>query len=287
MLKKILVPTDFSKHAKSAFHYAEELASQSNGEVHVHHIIETPSASVGGSFNVEGEVNHDASPEDMIFAKSLIGRVKERIKRLSSDARNKHVKFHSHIELGSPLPSISEMVENHNMDIMIIGSRGTHNLGEDIVGSTAEKIVRNAEIPVIVVKSELEELKLRNIVLASEFYDDLDNIVPYLKEFQKLFGSTIHLLRVNTPNDFHTTRLMRSSMEEFAKKHSLDNYTVNIYSDILEEDGIIYFGNDIDADLIVMPTHGRKGLMHLLSGSIAEDVVNHAKRPVMTFKVKK
>ena len=54
--------------------------------------------------------------------------------------------------------------------------------------------------------------------------------------------------------------------------------------DILEE--TLNFAEDIDAELIALATHGRTGLMHLLSGSIAEDVVNHAKRPVWTFRLK-
>ena len=68
--------------------------------------------------------------------------------------------------------------------------------------------------------------------------------------------------------------------------NSLQNYTINIYNDKVEEDGIIYFAQDIEADLIALATHGRTGLLHLLSGSIAEDVVNHAKRPVWTFRLK-
>ena len=43
---------------------------------------------------------------------------------------------------------------------------------------------------------------------------------------------------------------------------------------------------DIGADMIALATHGRTGIMHLLSGSIAEDIVNHAKRPVWTCKLK-
>ena len=65
----------------------------------------------------------------------------------------------------------------------------------------------------------------------------------------------------------------------------MKNYTINIYSDKVEEDGIIFYAQDINADLIALATHGRSGLLHLLSGSIAEDVVNHAKRPVWTFRL--
>ena len=45
----------------------------------------------------------------------------------------------------------------------------------------------------------------------------------------------------------------------------------------------LFFG--ITADLIGMSTHGRQGISHFFNGSISEDLVNHAKRPVITFKI--
>ena len=49
----------------------------------------------------------------------------------------------------------------------------------------------------------------------------------------------------------------------------------------------MHFAEMIDADMIAMATHGRTGFAHLLTGSIAEDVVNHAKRPVLTYILSK
>ncbi|NRA92249.1 MAG: universal stress protein, partial [Psychroserpens sp.] len=45
------------------------------------------------------------------------------------------------------------------------------------------------------------------------------------------------------------------------------------------------FSSDIDADIIGISTHGRQGIAHFFNGSISEDLVNHAKRPVITFKI--
>jgi nucleotide-binding universal stress UspA family protein len=75
-------------------------------------------------------------------------------------------------------------------------------------------------------------------------------------------------------------------MEKYAKKLGLKNYTINVYNDITEEEGIIYFADSINADMIAMATHGRTGFAHVLAGSIAEEVVSHAKRPVLTFVTK-
>ncbi|MCO4822228.1 MAG: universal stress protein, partial [Flavobacteriaceae bacterium] len=51
------------------------------------------------------------------------------------------------------------------------------------------------------------------------------------------------------------------------------------------EKGILNFSQHMDAGLIGMSTHGRKGISHFLNGSISEDLVNHAERPVITFKI--
>ena len=45
------------------------------------------------------------------------------------------------------------------------------------------------------------------------------------------------------------------------------------------------FSQSINANLIGMSTHGRQGISHFFNGSISEDLVNHAKRPVITFKI--
>ncbi len=286
MIKKILVPTDFSKPSFNAFKFAEELANQSNAEVHLYHVIETPSASYGeGSFNTDGQIDLDGSNEEIVFTKSLVSQVRMKIKKMESEARHNHIKFHSHIEMGDTFKSIIAMAEDHKMDLMVIGTKGAHGLDEALVGSTAEKLVRHSPVPVIAVKSDNHNLTMRNLVFASEFNENLEKVMPKVKEIQRLYGSTLHLVRVNTPNDFHSTRVMKNMMTEFAKKYELENFTVNTYSEIIEEDGIVYFAEEINADMIIMPTHARKGLMHLLSGSIAEDVVNHSKRPVMTIKI--
>jgi nucleotide-binding universal stress UspA family protein len=64
------------------------------------------------------------------------------------------------------------------------------------------------------------------------------------------------------------------------------NYTTNVFNDSYEESGVINFTHTIGADMIAMGTHGRKGLTHILSGSVTEDVVNHVDCPIWTFTFK-
>ena len=60
---------------------------------------------------------------------------------------------------------------------------------------------------------------------------------------------------------------------------------VKIISDYSVEKGILYFANVSNADMIAVATHGRKGISHFFEGSISEDIANHSKLPIVSFKI--
>jgi nucleotide-binding universal stress UspA family protein len=156
-----------------------------------------------------------------------------------------------------------------------------------IIGSNTEKVVRQANCPVLVVHKKPATTDFKNIVYATSMSKEEEIFSRIVRTTQELFDSTVHLVRINTPGNFQRDAVVKKYMEDFAKKLKLKNYTLNIFNDLSEEEGIIYFADSIDADLIAMATHGRTGFAHVLAGSIAEDVVSHAKRPVLTFVTKR
>ncbi|HQQ83865.1 MAG TPA: universal stress protein, partial [Cyclobacteriaceae bacterium] len=87
--------------------------------------------------------------------------------------------------------------------------------------------------------------------------------------------------------DFQRDYVVKEYMAKFAKSLGLKNYTLNIFNDLSIEEGVIRFADQIDADMIGMATHGRSGFAHVIAGSVAEEVASHAKRPVLTFVVKR
>jgi hypothetical protein len=167
-----------------------------------------------------------------------------------------------------------------------MGSKGASGFEEVLIGSNTEKVVRHAKCPVLTVKSKIKIEDVKDIVFATSFKEEDSHMAEEIMRLQEVFNAKLHLVRVNTPNNFETTRKLMERANTFVKENEINNYTINIYNDKVEEDGIIFFAQDIDADLIALATHGHTGLIHLLSGSIAEDVVNHAKRPVWTFRIK-
>ena len=110
--------------------------------------------------------------------------------------------------------------------------------------------------------------------------------VTSLQSLQNLLKARLHLLYVNVPSNFTPDHLTEKRLIELARNNQLKNCSIHIYNDIDEESGVINFSAKFKNKIIGMSTHGRKGLNHLLRGSVAEDVVNHIDCPIWTLAQK-
>lgn len=274
-MKKILVPTDFSNQAENALKVAAQLARKHNGEIYLLHILEIP------LHKVDPLNSYNDLPEAVFFMKLA----HKKFEVLTKKAYLKDIVIHETVDFHEIFKGIFHVCKKHEIDLVIMGSNGSSGLTEMLIGSNTEKVVRTSETPILVVKKEHETFEVNNFVFASDF--KTESIPSYLKviNFANMLNAKVHLLMVNTPNKFITTASANRRMEKFIEASHFSNHTLNIYNDANIEKGIMNFSQSIDADLIGMSTHGRQGISHFFNGSISEDLVNHAKRPVITFKI--
>ncbi|WKN33250.1 universal stress protein [Porifericola rhodea] len=283
-MKSILVPTDFSEQAQYALDLAYGIAKKTDATVKLLNVVEAPH---GTSFNAMGEVTAPDGMDSVFFAQ-LLKRMKDQLAELVQNPKYKDIALDGEVAIGNPYESIARSITDQEVDLVIMGTQGSSGLEEVLVGSNTEKVVRRAHCPVLTVKEAVDAASIKNIVFATSLRDDEDeHLVKELIKLQSLFDAKLHIVSVNTPSSFENDRYYKKEMKAFVEKHKLENYTLNVYNDDVEEDGIVFFAEDINADMIALATHGRRGISHLLSGSIAEDVVNHAKRPVWTFSLAK
>ncbi|MBT1704959.1 universal stress protein [Chryseosolibacter indicus] len=282
-MKKILVPTDFSKSAQNAIDVASDIAKKGSAEVILLHVVEE---AAGSSFNIEGEVDISGNWEDKLFTMKLIERGKKQLAKVAEELKQAGAKVRTELRLGTPFHGMRTIITDYKVDLVVMGTAGHSKLEEMIIGTNTEKVVRHAQCPVLTVHKKPAKTEFKNIVYATSMSKDEEVFSKIIRRTQTLYNSTVHLVRVNTPGNFQRDAVVKKYMQDFAKKLRLENYTINVFNDLSEEEGIIYFADSIDADLIGMATHGRTGFAHVLAGSIAEDVVSHAKRPVLTYVTK-
>jgi|UniRef100_UPI00404A798A nucleotide-binding universal stress UspA family protein len=274
-MKKILVPTDFSKEAENALKVAAQLAKKHGSEIYLLHMLELPLQEV------DALSSHSALPEAMFFMKLAHKKFEDMLAKdyLEGIDVTEIVKNHQ------AFSGVTDAARENGIDIIVMGSHGASGFKEMFIGSNAEKVVRTSNVPVLVIKNEHDNFKVNDFVFASDFKKDNKETYKQATDFAKAFGAKIHLLMVNTANNFTTTAESKKRITEFIKDYDFQDYTMNIYNDESVEQGILNFSRSINADLIGISTHGRQGIAHFFNGSISEDIVNHAKRPVITFKI--
>lgn len=274
-MKKILVPTDFSDHAEYALKAAAQIAKQNNSEIVLLHMLELPhegSDALGSG---------TAIPEIMFFKTQAIRKFESLMDADYLDG----ITVSEVTKFGKASEGILSVSIKENADFIVMGSHGASGFHELFIGSNAEKVVRSSEVPVLVIKNEIMEFKADNFVFASDFSDEIKKPFRQVLEVARTFNSHLSLVMINTPNSFKPTQLAENIMSDFLKDANYSNYSVHIYNDVNVEKGILNFANSVKADLIGMSTHGRTGFSHFFNGSISEDLVNHAIRPVITFKI--
>lgn len=274
-MKRILVPTDFSKHAEYALRVAAQIARENNSEIILLHMLELPhqgTDALGSGSDI---------PEIMFFKNKAISNLED----LMDVDYLKGINVSEIIQFEKTFEGILGVSKKNNVDFIVMGSHGASGFQEMMIGSNTEKVVRFAEVPVLVIKNETASFKAKNLVFASDFSQEIKKPFRQLLDFARGFDAHLKLVMVNTPNTFKPTAVAEKMMQDFISEFDYPNYSMHIYNDVNVEKGILNFANSVDADLIGMCTHGRTGFAHFFNGSISEDLVNHAVRPVITFKI--
>ena len=281
-MKSILVPTDFSKPSFIAAEVAVDIAKKAGSKVVFLNVVEE---ATDGSFNVEGQVSQGGW-EDRLFTFKMIEKAKKQLEKMVKDPKFAAVDVTGELRVGNPFHGMRTIITEHKVDLVVMGTSGRSKTESMLIGSNTERVVRHAKCPVLTVYQKPASSNFKNIVYATAMAKDEEVFSRIVKRAQTLYNSTLHLVRINTPGDFQRDHIVKDYMEKFAKKLQLKNYTINVFNDLTAEEGIIRFSDSVNADLIAMATHGRTGFAHVIAGSVAEDVLGQAKRPVLTFVVK-
>lgn len=278
-MKKILVPTDFSEQAENALKVAAQLAKKYNAEIYLLHMIELPA----DMSNPVGETRSNDLPEALFFMKLA----KKKFTNLLSAPYLSGLKIHDTVEFNQAFDGIMDSSRKHGCDFIVMGSQGASGFKEMFIGSNTEKVVRTSEIPVLVIKNEHPTFEVNNFVFATNLEEHGKSTFQKVVDFAEFMNARLFLVYVNTANEFITSEAIENRLKKYMENLDFSNYEFQVYNDDSVETGILNFARKVNADLVGIATHGRKGLSHFFNGSISEDLVNHANSPVITFKLKK
>lgn len=141
-IKAILVPVDFSEYSEKAFVWALDMAEKWKATITLLHVVPTPPYSpvVMGSY-------FDPSA----FERNLLADAETSARALIDRQARRSVPTGIKVCVGEPFQDICRIAEEEQMGLIIMGSHGRTGLSHIVLGSVAERVVRHAPCPVLVV----------------------------------------------------------------------------------------------------------------------------------------
>jgi len=282
-MKIILVPTDFSEPSYYGLDAAAELAKRTRASIHIFNASEVSNYYYAGEPLV-------ITPPASIMIEGINDNLKKvankKLAALKNRSSLKGIKVTTHCEVTSNVHNaIIAYGDKINCDIIVMGSHGAGNITEVILGSTAERVVRFSTKPVIVIPLKPAKGLFKKIVFASDFSPEAYNMFPFVKEIAKINSSEIHLLKINTMDQFSKTKDDRELIDAFSKKFG-GKFITAVYNDYMKEEGILNYSREVKADLIAIGTHGKRGLRRFFSEDVSEGIVRLSQVPILIVNLK-
>ena len=280
-MNNILVPTDFSAEAHYAFEVALHMAQHTNGRITLLHVLEL--AEPAGFSSSGSTVSSPNGSIDQIFAIKLMEVTKRRLHDLMREAATwaPEVPVQDAVEVDRIGEGILAAIEHHAINLVVMGTQGHGATEHFFVSSTTERLIRLAPCPVLTVKHQAGDFEVRTIVFPSDFTEEATRATNSLHQVLAAFpNATLHLLHVASSRDEHD---MRQYMQTFAQRAQLPDVQMGMVTAKNTVAGIEEYARQVNADLVIIPTHARSGLSSFFRHSIAETLATHAFPPVLTY----
>ncbi|HSM63936.1 MAG TPA: universal stress protein, partial [Gillisia sp.] len=266
------------EYSEYALEVASKIAKLLDGELIVVHLLGIDKVYLPDSESV------------LIYDNELhLKLIKKKFQEFLKKPWLKNVKLTHFIQNYKNFTELNAIAEDFICDLIVMGSHGNTGFKNTFVGSNTENIVRTSRIPVLVIKNRVKDFKIERVVFASDFSRDYLPAFKKLLEWLRPFDAELQLLHVNTSENFMRRTEIEEKIFKFLLQAEIEDISiydkVAYYDDDSVEEGIFSFSYKYEADIITIPTHGRRGLAHFFIKSLGEDLMNHSEIPILTIKI--
>jgi nucleotide-binding universal stress UspA family protein len=296
VITRILFATDFSQWARRAEDYACALACSWRASLTVLSVAEFQ-PGLNPDYSVHREYLADLRKQGSSQLVDLKGR-----------AERRGIAVTTRMATGIPSEEVISAARAEHSDLIIVGTRGKTGLAHVLLGSTAERVIRGAPCPVMTVRTDPADAEdegarskpvtLARILVPVDFSDCSLDALQFAVVVAQQAQASLLLLHVLEPVSYgldftfgqsgtreQEREIWTTRLEGLVSSHQQAH--VPIASQLrggVPADSILDAVQTLPCDLIVMGTHGRRGLSHVLSGSVAEAVLRQARCPVIAVR---
>jgi len=288
-LRHIVAATDLSEESDCGLRVAADLARVAGARLSVFHCVRRPVFPYW-----EGVIGEETREE---WLESARKEGEEQVARvLGVDANLESMD----VVLGKPTTAIAEYSVDVAADLLVLGPHAPRGVFDDLLGSTADRLIRSVSVPCLIANKSRRQMDvpLRRVLFPVDFSDQSNHCVRVALDL--LAGDVfvpdgggketcVEILFVNAfalPHfrPFSVAPLLEKMIVEARSRlpeGSKVNFIPRVVSEPFPVDGIRFVAEQMEADLIVLGTHGHGALGRAMIGSVASSVARTIPFPVM------
>ncbi len=274
----ILVPTDFSRHAEAALEHAVLLGSRFGAEITLLHVDEFSVSPLGASETRFDYVDAYQAGKEAFF--------EEKFAEAKKCVAHHPVRLKTQVKSGRAYKVIVEESERQDYDVIVIATRGWTHLSEYLIGGTTERVVRLSRQPVLSIQTGPEgDDRFASVLCPTDFSPAGNVALPYALSIARQNKVPLYIQYISDLEKPEPEEAIRKRMPRLEDHHpAAGEVKVEFLfdRDVEPSNSIIRLAQDRDVGLIVMSTHGRKGLRRVYIGNNTAEVVRQSTRPVLT-----
>lgn len=287
--RRLLAPLDLSAESALQLRSAVAWAELLRLPLSVVHVLEPEIATLDGAWLLP-------TPGERLAAAQQ--KVAELLRQIAGSSRAAGIS--ARVCPGTPVAQICQELQHCGADLLTITTHGYAGVKRLLLGGLADALVRKAPVPVLVSRLEptgsLPPARLRRMLVPVDFSPRSEQAITYAVQLARRTGSAISLAHVLDVADLDlaenwTGDFAAMAAHGHARLRSLTQRLIPMayQGPTFFEKGVAFakinaLMQKAEADLLVITTHGRTGLAHLLLGSTAERILHHCPHPVLVVR---
>jgi nucleotide-binding universal stress UspA family protein len=291
MYDRILLPTDGSEWAMAAARHAFAFAQLGDGTVHVLSVVDLR--------HFEDELVGTRRDEGMSVAQQSAQAAVDHAEQLAEEVG---CRVRTSVRQGIPHTAIIDYATSHDIDLVTMGTHGRTGLQRFLLGSVAERVLREAPVPVFTTHVDDKRAlpSYDDVLVPTDGSEGATTALTHALDIASTTGGTLHVLSVvdsralsggfeagpTLPSiETNLQTYSQDSVDAFVERATeADVDATGTVTVGLPADEICAYAEDNGVDLVVMGTHGRTGLERVVFGSVTERVVRTTDVPVLTIR---
>ncbi len=277
IIKKILVPIDYSKLSLNALDYAVHMSQDYESTIHLLHVIDPDTYLTISEHGVELDLTRE----------NVIQRENRKLAKLAESVTSKHpITVIPMCVVGSVVSEIIKIAEYHAVDMIVMGTHGISGFKSFFMGTNAFDVSKKASCPVLTIPNEKKWKNFEKVLFPVRTIPNALHKYEFARKIITKHQSELIILALLDDDSSKKSNYLDQELKALNEKLVEDNikgYSIFTYTDSVAH-AALRKSDELDIDLMIITADFSYSIEDYFVGPFAQQVLNHAKIPVLSVR---